>query len=190
MADIFFKKVSLHFFNLLEMADVEMLQQLINTVQQLTEQNNQLLQTNNELVQQNARLIEEIRNLREQIANPPIVHPPNNPPEEHPIVHPPNNPAEEQQEEPIPLEDCRNEYPEDPQYRFEQQEVFNQEPYNEQQAVNEFREENFNQWRFRDFIRNIPVMAALFRQFRRERHDEGKIDEDQEEIPQNFQDWL
>ena len=88
---------------------------------------------------------------------------------------------------PIPLEDSRDEYPEDPKYEFEVSE-FEQIPYEEQKEIDNYRKEVEHQWKMKDYLKCIPPMKVLFDEFKNEKQSEET--EEEEKVEQNFIQWL
>ena len=85
----------------------------------------------------------------------------------------------------VPLEDCRNEYPEDPKFQQLFSE-FEQIPYEEQKDLDNYRKEVEHQWKVKDYLKCIPPMKVLFDEFKKEKQK----DVEEEEMDQNFIDWL
>ena len=88
---------------------------------------------------------------------------------------------------PIPLEDSRDEYLEDPKYEFEVSE-FEQIPYEEQKEIDNYRKEVEHQWKMKDYLKCIPPMKVLFDEFKNEKQSEET--EEEEKVEQNFIQWL
>ena len=84
----------------------------------------------------------------------------------------------------VPLEDCRDEYPDDPKYSIPEFETI---PYDEQKALDEYRQEVEHQWKMKDLLKCIPAMKTLFDEYKQEKHQDF---EEEEQEHQNFKEWL
>ena len=59
----------------------------------------------------------------------------------------------------VPLEDCRDEYPEDPKFQqlFSD---FDQVPYEEQKELDDYRKEVEHKWKVKDYLKCIPAIKV------------------------------
>ena len=89
----------------------------------------------------------------------------------------------------IPLEDCRDEFPEDPKYQKDIIE-YEQIPYEEQKEIDNYRKEVEHQWKMKDYLKCIPPMKVLFDEFKKEKQSPSEETEEEEKVEQNFIQWL
>ena len=80
-----------------------------------------------------------------------------------------------------------DEFPDDPKYELEI-EKYGQPNYDEQKELDEYRKQRDYEYQHKDWIKCIPVYKSLFDEFKREK--ENQIEEEEEEIVENFQEWL
>ena len=88
----------------------------------------------------------------------------------------------------VPLEDCRDEYPEDPKFQqlFSD---FDQVPYEEQKELDNYRKEVEHKWKVKDYLKCIPAIKVLFDEFKKEKEVQT-FEEEEQEVEENFIEWL
>ena len=89
----------------------------------------------------------------------------------------------------VPLEDCRDEYPEDPKFQqlFSD---FDQVPYEEQKELDNYRKEVEHKWKVKDYLKCIPAIKVLFDEFKKEKEVQTFEEEEEQEVEENFIEWL